>query len=171
MRPAFMRSYPSGAGGNDIPWPGRVMAVVDVFEGMAATQFHREPIPVDTAAGEIIRAAGKQFDPQIIEAFKKALPEFCNVRETYADALGDMLNLDFVASAAPARASELPAIDADETVRTVVRKRALQALGGMQARLTMERDLATAATKDLSSQQAARKRSEEASPAKRKSWR
>jgi putative two-component system response regulator len=166
--------YPSGASGNDIPWPGRVMAVVDAFEGMTATQFHREPIPVDIAGGEIIRAAGKQFDPQIIEAFKKALPEFRNVRETYADALGDMLNLDFVASPAPVRVSEPQAIDADETVRTMVGKRALQALregdearakalGGMQARLTMERDLAAAATKDLSSQQAARRRAEEAS--------
>ena len=165
--------YPSGATGNDIPWPGRVMAVVDAFEGMTATQFHREPIPVDIAAGEIIRAAGKQFDPQIVEAFKKALPAFRSVRETYADALGDMLDLDFVSSPPPARAPELPAIGAEETVRTVVGTRALQALregdearakvlASMQARLTVERDLAAAAAKDLSTQHAARKRAEEA---------
>ncbi|CAN0155298.1 unnamed protein product, partial [Phaeothamnion confervicola] len=88
--------YPSGIAGSDIPWPGRVMAVVDAFEGMTATQFHRDPMPVELAADEIARGAGKQFDPAMVEAFRKSLPAFRKVRDTYSDALGDMLDLDFV---------------------------------------------------------------------------
>jgi putative two-component system response regulator len=87
--------YPKGLKGDQIPWAGRVMAIVDAFESMTVTQFHREPRPPDLAGDEIIKGAGKQFDPTMVAAFKKALPEFRRIHATYADQLGDMLNLDF----------------------------------------------------------------------------
>jgi putative two-component system response regulator len=152
--------YPSRAAGTDIPWPGRVMAVVDAFEGMTATQFHRDPIPVDIAAQEIVRGAGKQFDPEIIEAFRKVLPAFRDVRETYADSLGDMLNLDFASAPRPAAD---PAVEerAVQAVREADEARA-RTLASLQNKLRFERELAAAASKDLSTQQAARKKAEEA---------
>jgi putative two-component system response regulator len=87
--------YPAGLKGEAIPWAGRVMAVVDGFEAMTSTQFFREPMPIERAAGEIERGAGTKYDPKIVEAFKKALPVMKKVRETYSDALGDLINLDF----------------------------------------------------------------------------
>ena len=87
--------YPQGLKGEAIPWGGRVMAIVDSFEAMTSTQFHRAALPIERAAGEISRAAGGKFDPKLVEAFQKALPVMQKVRETYSDALGDLINLDF----------------------------------------------------------------------------
>jgi putative two-component system response regulator len=87
--------YPQGLKGNAIPWPGRVMAIVDAFEAMTTTQFHREAMTIEKAAADIYAAAGKKFDPMLVDAFQKALPVMRKVREAYSDALGDMINLDF----------------------------------------------------------------------------
>jgi putative two-component system response regulator len=87
--------YPQGLKGEAIPWPGRVMAVVDAFESMTTTQFHRAPRSIEEAAAEIERGSGKRYDPAVVAAFKKALPVMKKVRESYADALGDLVNLDF----------------------------------------------------------------------------
>ncbi|HEX4927740.1 MAG TPA: HD domain-containing phosphohydrolase [Burkholderiales bacterium] len=87
--------YPQKLKGEQIPWPGRVMAVVDAFEAMTTTQFYREPRSPDDAAIEIEIGAGKKYDPQVVAAFKKALPAMKKVHATYSDALGDMINLDF----------------------------------------------------------------------------
>jgi putative two-component system response regulator len=89
------KGYPQGLKGEAIPWPGRVMAVVDAFESMTTTQFYREPVSADDAALEIEIGGGKKYDPAVVAAFRKALPAMKKVRETYSDALGDMINLDF----------------------------------------------------------------------------
>lgn len=166
--------YPSGIAGDDIPWPGRVMALVDAFEGMTATQFHREPMTLELAADEIARGSGKQFDPRIVEAFRKCLPAFRKIKETYADSLGDMLDLDFSAAPAPPSETSVPVVVAAATAqRDAAEAIALQRmresdearagmLAGEQARLKVERDLLAAATKDISTQQASRKRAEAA---------
>jgi putative two-component system response regulator len=111
--------YPQGLKGDAIPWSGRVMAIVDTFEAMTTTQFHRDALPIERAIGEIERDAGKKFDPKLVEAFKKAVPVMKKVLDTYADKLGDMINLDFapkgsaapsvVAAAAAAAAAPRPA--------------------------------------------------------------
>jgi putative two-component system response regulator len=104
--------YPEGLKGEAIPWPGRVMAVVDAFESLTTTQFYREPRGVDDAGLEIEVGTGKKYDPKVIEAFKKALPAMKKVREAYADALGDMINLDFAPKGqapAPGAAAAQPA--------------------------------------------------------------
>ena len=88
--------YPKKLNGSEIPWPGRVMAIVDTFEAMTTTQFYRQkPFTIDEAAKAVREGFGKQFDPSLAEAFDKALPVMRKVRETYSDALGDMINLDF----------------------------------------------------------------------------
>jgi putative two-component system response regulator len=92
--------YPKGLKGEAIPWGGRVMAMVDAFEAMTSTQFYREALPADRAAVEIQLAAGSKYDPKLVEGFQKALPVLLKVRETYADKLGDMINLDFAPKAA-----------------------------------------------------------------------
>ena len=87
--------YPGALKGDAIPWPGRVMAVVDSFEAMTTTQFHRDPKTIQEAAAEIVKLAGTRYDPKIVDAFKKAFPAMKKVRETLSDALGDLINLDF----------------------------------------------------------------------------
>ncbi|HEU4442804.1 MAG TPA: hypothetical protein VFR83_12320, partial [Burkholderiales bacterium] len=78
------------------------------FEAMTTTQFHRDAIPVDKAAQEIAAGAGRKFDPKLVEAFQKALPVMKKVRETYSDALGDLINLDFAPKGAAKPAAPAP---------------------------------------------------------------
>ncbi len=87
--------YPAGLKGGDIPWGGRLMAIVDTFESMTTTQFYREPRNVLEAAAEIGDSAGRRFDPKLVDAFKRAFPDMKKVRDKFADELGDMINLDF----------------------------------------------------------------------------
>ncbi len=89
------KGYPEGLKGDAIPWPGRLMAIVDSFESMTTTQVYREPLNVLEAAAEIQEGAGTRFDPKLVEAFKRALPQMRKVLETYADSLGDLIDLDF----------------------------------------------------------------------------
>jgi putative two-component system response regulator len=104
--------YPKKLKGKDIPWAGRVMAIVDAFEAMTTTQFYRQkPYTVDEAAKEVRACFGKQFDPSLSEAFDKALPSLRKVRENTPDALGDMINLDF-SPTRDAPAKPAPAADA-----------------------------------------------------------
>ena len=88
--------YPKRLKGSEIPWPGRVMGIVDTFEAMTTTQFYRQkPFSIEEAAKTIREGFGKLFDPSLAEAFDKALPVMKKVRESYSDALGDLINLDF----------------------------------------------------------------------------
>jgi putative two-component system response regulator len=100
--------YPKQLKGSEIPWPGRVMGIVDTFEAMTTTQFYRQkPFSIEETAKTIKEGFGKLFDPSLAEAFDKALPVMKKVRETYSDALGDLINLDF----SPTRgAPEKPAL-------------------------------------------------------------
>jgi len=108
--------YPKKLKGSEIPWPGRVMGIVDTFEAMTTTQFYRQtPFSVEEAAKTIRDGFGKLFDPSLAEAFDKALPVMKKVREAYSDALGDLINLDFSptrdtpAKPAPKAAPAMPA--------------------------------------------------------------
>jgi putative two-component system response regulator len=94
--------YPQRLKGEAIPWAGRVMAIVDSFESLTTTQFHRASVSPDKAAEEIIRHGGKKYDPFLMKPFETALPVMKKVRETFSDKLGDLIDLDF----APAKAAE-----------------------------------------------------------------
>ncbi len=91
--------YPKGLKGDAVPWPGRVVAVADAFEAMTTTQFHHDPMTLEQAEAEIVRGAGTRYDPAIVEAFKRALPAMRKVRALHSDALADIVNLDFRATA------------------------------------------------------------------------
>ncbi len=133
--------YPKQLKGNDIPWPGRVMALVDAFEAMTTTQFYRQKsFTVDEAAKLVKAEFGKQFDPGLAEAFDKALPVMRKVRETFSDALGDLINLDFspTRNAPPAKAAapapaKVPAAKPDAAAK------AAAAVAAAKARLRAKR--------------------------------
>jgi putative two-component system response regulator len=101
--------YPKGLKGEAIPWPGRLVAIVDAYEAMTTTQFYREPLSTEQAAQEILRHAGTYYDPKLTEAFKKALPAMRKVRSSIPDELGDVINLDFSAAPKPEGAPARPA--------------------------------------------------------------
>ncbi|MEW6687872.1 MAG: HD domain-containing phosphohydrolase [Pseudomonadota bacterium] len=87
--------YPKKLKGNEIPVPGRIMAVADAFEAMTATQRHRSPIAPMEAAKRIQAESGKQFDPTVVAAFTRMVKEFEAVRAKHKDELEGIHDLDF----------------------------------------------------------------------------
>jgi CHASE2 domain-containing sensor protein len=61
--------YPEGLRGRDIPIPGRVMAVVDVYDATTTRQLYRTPMSHDEAVAFIVKGQGSHFDPDVVEAF------------------------------------------------------------------------------------------------------
>lgn len=63
------RGYPDGLKGNKIPLLARIFAVVDVWDALTSDRPYRKAVKNDQALRMIQSEAGKQFDPQIVDAF------------------------------------------------------------------------------------------------------
>jgi len=62
--------YPGRIAGEDIPLPGRIIAVADAFDAMTSDRPYRRKVAYERAIAEIEANAGRQFDPQIVRAFR-----------------------------------------------------------------------------------------------------
>jgi adenylate cyclase len=71
--------YPEGLRGGEIPVPGRLMAIVDVYDAAVSRALYRQPISHDAAVAFIVNGAGTQFDPAVVEAFVSVAPVFKDV--------------------------------------------------------------------------------------------
>lgn len=65
--------YPEGLRGKDIPLGARIVAVADTYDAMTSTRAYRKALSHATAAAELKRCAGTQFDADIVEAFLSEL--------------------------------------------------------------------------------------------------
>ena len=61
--------YPQGLTGLNIPIPGRVMAIVDVYDASTTRQLYRTPLSHDEAVAFIVKGSGTHFDPDVVAAF------------------------------------------------------------------------------------------------------
>jgi response regulator RpfG family c-di-GMP phosphodiesterase len=61
--------YPDRLRGLDIPLPARIIAIADAFDAMTSARPYRPARPLDEARGEILKQAGRQFDPAVAGAF------------------------------------------------------------------------------------------------------
>lgn len=60
--------YPDGLKGEEIPWQSRLMLVADAFHVMTAYRPYQSARSRSEAITELIENAGKQFDPQFVDA-------------------------------------------------------------------------------------------------------
>jgi putative nucleotidyltransferase with HDIG domain len=67
------RGYPMGFAGNEIPEFARIIAVADAFDSMTSTRAYRKATRIPDAIAELRKGAGKQFDPELVDAFIAAL--------------------------------------------------------------------------------------------------
>jgi two-component system cell cycle response regulator len=66
--------YPDGLSGHEIPLAARIVAVADAYAAMTTPDRpYRHPLSPAEAEAEVIRCAGSQFDPVVVEAFLAAL--------------------------------------------------------------------------------------------------
>jgi adenylate cyclase len=78
--------YPEGLRGEQIPWPGRIMAIADAYDAMISRRVYKEPIPHETAVRIIIEERGIQFDPDVVDAFLKVEDQWWRIACDLADA-------------------------------------------------------------------------------------
>jgi HD-GYP domain-containing protein (c-di-GMP phosphodiesterase class II) len=60
--------YPEGVKGEDIPIPGRIVAVVDVYDATTTRTLYRRSMSHEEALAFIVSGKGTHFDPDVIEA-------------------------------------------------------------------------------------------------------
>ncbi|MEW6567001.1 MAG: HD domain-containing phosphohydrolase [Chloroflexota bacterium] len=63
--------YPEGLQAEAIPSEARLLAVVDTFDAMTSDRPYHPAYPAEVAVEEILRQAGHQFDPEMVEAFRR----------------------------------------------------------------------------------------------------
>ena len=61
--------YPRGLRGEQIPLGARIFAVADTLDAMTSDRPYRRALPISAAREEIMRCAGTQFDPKVVEVF------------------------------------------------------------------------------------------------------
>jgi putative nucleotidyltransferase with HDIG domain len=66
--------YPEGLQGEQIPLAARILTVVDAYDAMTTDRHYRKARTHEEAAKELLQLGGKQFDPQVVEAFLEVVP-------------------------------------------------------------------------------------------------
>jgi len=61
--------YPNQLKGKDIPLPGRLMAVIDVYDAIISQRVYKPPFEHESALQFLREEKGKSFDPYIVDSF------------------------------------------------------------------------------------------------------
>ncbi|MCL2055640.1 MAG: response regulator [Oscillospiraceae bacterium] len=72
--------YPYGLKGERIPLPGRIMAVIDVYDALVSDRPYKKAFSHEDAVHIIMEGAGGHFDPRIADAFHGAENRFAQVK-------------------------------------------------------------------------------------------
>ena len=63
--------YPDGLSREQIPFLARILSVADVYDAMASDRAYRKRMEEEVILKIIHEGAGTQFDPDVVDAFKK----------------------------------------------------------------------------------------------------
>lgn len=78
--------YPDGLQDQAIPQSARIVALADVFDALSMKRPYKEAWPIDKIVAHIKADAGKHFDPDLVAAFTRILPEILEIQSRWADA-------------------------------------------------------------------------------------
>jgi putative two-component system response regulator len=77
--------YPLGLKGEEIPLVGRIVAVCDVFDALTSKRPYKKAYSIEKTMEIIESKSGTDFEPRLVEAFKKLLPEMLDIIQEFAD--------------------------------------------------------------------------------------
>ena len=69
------KGYPDGLQGQQIPLLGRILSVADVYDAIASDRAYRKKMAESEILNIMYDGAGTQFDPEVIDIFKKLYQE------------------------------------------------------------------------------------------------
>lgn len=70
--------YPYGLKGDEIPLNAKIIAIADAYDSMVSDRSYREGLLHEEAIRRIEEQSGKQFDPDVVKAFKTIIIEAMN---------------------------------------------------------------------------------------------
>ena len=77
--------YPQGLKGEGIPLAGRIVALCDVFDALTSKRYYKEAYSIEKAMEIIEESSGKDFEPRLVEAFKRVLPKMIAIVQELPD--------------------------------------------------------------------------------------
>ena len=79
------QGYPDGLAQDEIPLSARLMSLADVFDALISKRVYKDAMPFEEALEIITAERGRQFDPDVTNAFLSAFDEFTAIAERHQD--------------------------------------------------------------------------------------
>lgn len=76
--------YPFGLYAEDIPMEARIVCVADSYDAITSRRIYKPAFPHEHARKIILDESGKQFDPNVVDAFLAVEAEFDRVRKSFS---------------------------------------------------------------------------------------
>ena len=83
--------YYQGLKGEEIPLPGRMLAIIDVYDALTGDRIYKDPMPHHKAIEIISQGKGTHFDPNLTDLFLKKAHLIKSVRKIPRDAQGHFI--------------------------------------------------------------------------------
>ncbi|MDZ4801605.1 MAG: HD domain-containing phosphohydrolase [Bryobacteraceae bacterium] len=118
--------YPDGLKGEQIPIGARILSVVDCFDALASDRQYRKAMTTDQAIQVVQRAAGKDFDPKVVNLLAAKYGELESLVRSAAASEPPMLSRQEIREAVPAAGFQSVLVagkrnfDVPSVVRTVL---------------------------------------------------
>ncbi|MCX7166874.1 MAG: two-component system response regulator [Rhodocyclales bacterium] len=77
--------YPDGLAADAIPISARLMTLADVFDALISRRVYKEAMGFDEVRGIIAAERGRQFDPDMTDAFLSSFEEFTAIAARHSD--------------------------------------------------------------------------------------
>lgn len=77
--------YVKGLKGEEIPKEAQIASVADVFDALVSRRCYKNAWTIEQAHDEIVSQSGKQFGPDVVEAFKRRFEDFKHIAEIYKE--------------------------------------------------------------------------------------
>ena len=76
---------PVGRKGEEIPLPGRIVSLADVFDALCSKRVYKEPWTEEDVLTEIRKLGGTKFDPELVDIFFEILPSIKQIQNLYPE--------------------------------------------------------------------------------------
>lgn len=77
--------YPEGLAGENIPIAARIASIADVYDALISVRPYKKAWSTEQALALFEEQKGKHFDPNVVEAFKRVLPQVIEIQKRLAD--------------------------------------------------------------------------------------
>jgi len=79
------QGYPDGLAGEQIPLAARIVSIADVYEALTSLRDYKPPFSHERCVEMIRREAGKQFDPDLVDAFLQVEGTFRQIAHQWGE--------------------------------------------------------------------------------------